>query len=248
MESRTRSTDERFYGVVVGLVVDNLDPLEQGRVKVRLPDFAIESEWCRVSNLYAGNQYGAAFVPEVGDEVLVAFIHGDMRLPIVLGGLYNGKALPPTARAGDKDQKMIRTKGQHEFLMDDTPGKESVQLKTKGGHTVLLDDVAKKVTVKTTSGQEVLLEDSGGKITIKTSGGQSITMDASGIKLTATTITLAGTSLNLGEGAAMSLVLGEAFMTAFNTHTHNCTAPGTPSGPPVPPLTPAVLSKVSKTN
>jgi len=250
MESRTRSTDQRFYGVAEALVVDNQDPEKQGRVKVKFPWFDPDmvSEWCRVSNLYAGNQYGAAFVPEVGDEVLVAFIHGDMRLPIILGGLYNGKDLPPTARADGKDQKMIRTKGQHEFLMDDTPGKESVQLKTKGGHTVLLDDVGKKVTVKTNSGQEVLMEDGGGKVTIKTSGGQSITMDASGIKLTATNITLSGTSIKLGDGAAMSLVLGEAFMTAFNAHTHNCTAPGTPSGPPVPPLTPAVLSKVSKTN
>ena len=269
MESRTRSTEERFYGVVVGTVIDNLDPQEQGRIKVKLQDFGIDSEWCQVSFFYAGNGYGSFFVPEIGDQVLVAFNHGDMLRPIILGSLYNDKDKPPTERTADKDQKMIRTKGKHEFLMDDTPskekvqlktkgehellmdetpGKEKVQLKTKGGHTVLLDDVAKKVTVKTNSGQEVLLEDAGGKVTIKTSGGQSITMDASGIKLTATTITLAGTSLNLGEGAAMSLVLGEAFMTAFNTHTHNCTAPGTPSGPPVPPLTPAVLSKVSKTN
>lgn len=250
MEPRSTTTDKRYYGVVGATIVDNIDPEKMGRVKIKYPwfDASMESEWCQVMNLYAGNDYGSVFVPEVGDSVLVAFELGDMRKPFVLGGLYNDKALPPTAREAAKDQKMIRTKGQHEFLLDDTPGKESVQLKTKGGHSVVLDDVAKTVTVKTNSGQEVALEDSGSKVTIKTSGGQSITMDASGIKLTATSITLSGTSISLGDGAAMSLVLGEAFMAAFNAHTHNCTAPGTPSGPPVPPLTPAVLSKVSKTN
>lgn len=248
MESRTRSTDQRFYGVAEGLVVDNLDPQKQGRVKVKFPWFdpGMDSEWCRVSNLYAGNNYGSVFIPEIGDEVLVAFIHGDMRLPIIIGGLYNGKDLPPTAREAAKDQKMIRTKGEHEFLMDDSPGKESVQLKTKGGHTVLLDDVAKKVTVKTNAGQEVTMEDGGGKVTVKTSGGQSITMDGSGIKLTATSITLSGTSIKLGDGAASSLVLGEALLALFNTHIHP-TGVG-PSGPPAVPMTAAVLSKVSKTN
>ncbi|HWS89099.1 MAG TPA: phage baseplate assembly protein V [Pyrinomonadaceae bacterium] len=248
MQPRSATTDKRYYGVAGGTVVDNLDPEKMGRVKVKFPwfDEGMDSEWCQVVNLYAGSGYGSFFVPEVGDSVLVAFEFGDMRKPFVLGGLYNDKALPPTARESGKDQKMIRTKGQHEFLLDDTPGKESVRLKTNGGHTVQLDDVAKTVTVKTASGQEVTMEDSGGKVSIKTSGGQSITMDASGIKLTATNITLSGTSISLGEGAAMPLVLGTALLAAFNTHIHP-TAVG-PSGPPVVPLTPAVLSKVTKTN
>lgn len=247
LEPRSRSTDQRFYGVAEALVVDNLDPEKQGRVKVKFPwfDSGMDSEWCRVSNLYAGNDYGSLFVPEVGDEVLVAFIHGDMRLPIILGGLYNGQDLPPTAREASKDQKMIRTKGQHEFLLDDTPGKESVQLKTKGGHNVLLDDAAQKVTVKTTSGQEVVMEDAGGKITIKTSSGASITMDASGITLKATSVTLSAASVGLGGSGGQPLVLGTALLTAFNTHVHP-TGVG-PSGPPAVPLTPAVLSTVSKT-
>ena len=50
---------------------------------------------CRMCNSYAGNNYGFYFVPQVGDEVLVAFIQGDMRLPVILGGLYNGKDKPP---------------------------------------------------------------------------------------------------------------------------------------------------------
>lgn len=259
MESRTRSTDERFYGVVVGTVLDNLDPLEQGRVKVKLQDFDIESEWCLVSNFYAGNGYGSFFVPEVGDQVLVAFIHGDMRHPIILGGLYNDKDKPPTARTDDKDQKMIRTKGQHEILLDDTPGEERVQLKTKGGHVVDLSDVDKKITVKSTGenqlvlddsdqsvtirtqgGQQIVMKDVGQTITIETGSGESIEISMTGITVKANSVTLDSRSIDLGSGGE-PVLLGIKFLTLFNTHVHP-TAVG-PTGPPTPPILPVqVLS------
>ena len=247
MQPRSRSTDQRFYGVAEALVVDNVDPEGQGRVKVKFPWFdpGMDSEWCRVSNLYAGNDYGSFFVPEVGDEVLVAFIHGDMRLPIILGGLYNGQDKPPTTRESSKDQKMIRTKGRHELLMDDTPGQESVTVTTKGGHKVTLDDTGMKATVETSGGQKVSMEDAGGKVTIETSTGASITMDATGVTVKATSITLSAASVGLGGSGGQPLVLGTALLTAFNTHIPP-TAVG-PTGPPAPPLTPAVLSTTSKT-
>ena len=77
------------------------DPEHECRVTLRFPFFdgaTAETDWCRVVQPYAGNGYGAVFVPEEGDEVLVAFVHGDMRFPIVLGGLYNGQDKPPTDR------------------------------------------------------------------------------------------------------------------------------------------------------
>lgn len=246
MEPRSRSTDQRFYGVAEALVVDNLDPEGQGRVKVKFPWFdpGMDSEWCRVSNLYAGNDYGSFFVPEVGDEVLVAFIHGDMRLPVILGGLYNGQDLPPSKREAARDQKMIRTKGKHELLMDDTPGKEAVQVTTKGGHKVTLDDVGKKATVETSGGQQVTMEDAGGKVTIKTSTGASITMDASGVTVTATSVTLSAPSVGLGGTAGQPLVLGPAFMALFSAHVHP-TAVG-PTGPPVPVPAPGLMTTATK--
>src|SRR5262245_64193000 len=93
MMPRSRSTDQRYYGVAAARVTYVNYTQELGRVKLKFPwfDQNMETEWCRVRQFYAGNQYGAFFIPEVGDEVLVSFIHGDMRLPIILGGLYNGK-------------------------------------------------------------------------------------------------------------------------------------------------------------
>ncbi|MCI0392757.1 MAG: phage baseplate assembly protein V [Acidobacteria bacterium] len=96
-QSRTRTTDNRFYGVEEGIVTSvDQNISKEGRVKVKLirRDDQMELE-CRLCNSHAGNNYGFYFVPVVGDEVLVAFIQGDMRLPIILGGLYNGKDKPP---------------------------------------------------------------------------------------------------------------------------------------------------------
>lgn len=250
--SRTRSTDKRFYGVMQGIVTQLNDDLgKEGRVKVQFPwfDDQMETEWCRVRQFYAGNGYGAFFVPEVGDEVLVAFIHGDMRLPVILGGLYNGKDKPPTYRSSSQDQKMLRTKGNHEILLDDTPRKKRVRIKTDGGHTADLSDADKKISIQSSGGQKVVIDDSANRITVE-SKGKTITVDGSSgtITLSGMTIVLDGASVQLGgSGASQSLVLGEAFMALFNVHTHTCTAPATPSSPPITPMLPALLSKVSKT-
>ena len=151
---RARSTDRRYYGVVEAIVVEN-EGDDEGRVKVKFPWFdggGSVTEWCRVSQLYAGGGYGSVFVPEKDDEVLVAFIHGDMRFPIVLGGMYNGVDKPPTARTDGKDQKIIRTKVGHEVLLDD--GAKEIRITTADGGTVTVTAtgeiklVAKKVTIE----------------------------------------------------------------------------------------------------
>jgi len=250
--SRTRSTDKRFYGVVQGVVTDvNDSDGQEGRAKVQFPwfDDQMETEWCRVCEFYAGNGYGAFFVPEVGDEVLVAFIHGDMRMPIVIGGLYNGKDKPPTHRSADLDQKMIRTKAGNELLFDDTSGKQRVRITTQGGHQADLSDVDQKITLQSSGGQTVVVDDSARSITLRTGSG-TITIDGGSgtITLGGMTVVLNAPSVALGGTAAPhQLVLGDVLLPLFNAHTHICTLPGAPSGPPVPPLTPAVLSLISKT-
>jgi uncharacterized protein involved in type VI secretion and phage assembly len=250
--SRTRTTDKRFYGVVQGIVTDVNDGSgKEGRVKVQFPwfDDQMETEWCRVRQFYAGNGYGAFFIPEVGDEVLIAFVHGDMRLPIVLGGLYNGNDKPPTHRDSSQDQKMIRTKGQHELLFDDTPNKTRVRIKTSGGHVADLSDVDKKINIQSNGGQTVVIDDSGSKITVQT-GGSTIEVDASGtITLTGTSVVLNAPSVSLGgSSAAHPVVWGDLLLTWLSTHVHTCTAPATPSSPPVVPPPPAMLSTISKTS
>ena len=88
-----QARNDRFYGVVVGIVTNNQDPENMHRVKVRFPWLSndVESNWARVAAPMAGKGRGAYFLPEVDDEVLVAFEHGQVDHPFVVGCLWNGK-------------------------------------------------------------------------------------------------------------------------------------------------------------
>jgi uncharacterized protein involved in type VI secretion and phage assembly len=254
---RSRSTDKRIYGVVEALVVDNADPDKEGRIKVRFPwfDGSTITEWCRVAQLYAGNGYGSLLVPEVGDEVLVAFVHGDMRFPIILGGLYNGKDKPPSHRDSSTDQKLLRTKGGHELLLDDSASQQRVRAKTNGGHEVDLDDTGKKVTVKSSGGHNVELDDSAMTVTITDSSGQSVKLDASSITIQASvsvsvkasSVSIDASTVSLGSGASHPVLFADLFEGIFNSHVHVAAGFGAPTGPPIPQILPVMVSQVTKT-
>ena len=101
MEAAPRETNHEaggyLKGVSIGLVTQNQDPDGLCRVKVRFPwhDKPTESYWARLAVPMAGDDRGVVMIPEVGDEVLVAFEREDLRFPYVLGGLWNGKDKPP---------------------------------------------------------------------------------------------------------------------------------------------------------
>ncbi len=236
-DERAAQHDRKYYGVTVGIVTANEDPDKLGRVKLNFPTFDgghTETEWCRVAQLYAGNSsgsagpYGSVFVPEVGDEVLVAFKQGDMRFPYVLGGLYSEVDTPPVERSASKDVKMLRTKAGHELTFDDSSGAQRVRVRTAGGQVIDLDDGGAKISITNGKGAEIVLD--GPNVTIK-----------------ATLLKLAGTQIELGDGATQAVPLGTQLVSLLAAHTHNVTVPGAPTGPPIPPITPALLSTSVKT-
>jgi uncharacterized protein involved in type VI secretion and phage assembly len=170
----------RIHGVVIGIVTNNQDPDKLGRVKVKFPWLSDqdESDWARVAAPMAGKGRGAFFLPEVDDEVLVAFEHGDARVPYVIGALWNGKDAPPRDNGdGKNDQRVIHSRAGHELVFDDNDQKGQVMVKTKGGHQVLLDDTAQgpKVMVKSSAGHQIVLDDSPGQenITIQDKTGSN---------------------------------------------------------------------------
>ena len=231
-EFQAGALDKRYHGVVIGVVTSIVDPDNLGRVMVKFPwyDDQTQTMWCRVAYPYAGPGYGFFAVPEKDSEVLVAFDHGDMRIPYILGGLHNGVDKPATYRKEDdvRDEKLLRTRGGHQLLLRDTKSKTLIELTTSGGHKLEMDDAGKKVTLTTAAGEQVVLES--GKVTV-----------------TAKQVTLNASKVELGPSASQSLIFGEAFMTLFNAHVHTSSIPGTPTSPPVTPMTPAVLSTISKT-
>lgn len=199
---RAQSLDRKLFGVFTGIVEKNDDPDHEGKVKLRFPwlDDATISDWCRVLQPYAGPSYGAVFTPETQSEVLVAFVHGDMNEPVVIGGLYNGVDKPPAHHDGTRqDVKMIRTKAGHVFRLDDSAQARAIELKTAGGHDVVLDDQHRKVTVSTSGGHQIAMDDQGRKIEIKASGGVGkVTIDSTGnVTIEGTDIQVKGTAIEL---------------------------------------------------
>jgi phage baseplate assembly protein V len=195
--SRSRTADRRFYGVAEALVADVRDPEKECRVKLRFPWFDSKqvTDWCRIANLFAGNGYGDTWTPELEDEVLVAFIHGDLRFPVVLGGLYNGKDKPPRPRTADTNQKTLRTKAGHEVLLDDSSSSLGVEVITSAGHRLRLDDVKNQITLEISGGPSIVMSKNGGDMQIKAT---SITLDA-------TTITIKASSTLTGSGNPIKL-------------------------------------------
>ena len=155
----------RIFGVVVGLVTNNQDPESMGRVKVQFPWLSSSDEryWARVAAPMAGNNRGAYFLPEVNDEVLVAFEHGDVRAPYVLGALWNGQDVPPRTNSdGKNNERVIRSRNGHEFVFNDDSQGGHVQIKTNAGHLFILDDTSgqEKITVQDKTGNNTIVIDS----------------------------------------------------------------------------------------
>src|SRR6266536_6725356 len=149
---------DRVYGVVIGIVTNNDDPDGLGRVKVRFPwlSDSDESWWARIATPMAGNQRGVQFPPEVEDEVLVAFQHGDVRFPYVLGGLWNGKDAPPESKPLDGDGKVakrvVKSRSGHLIRFDDTDGSEKIEIVDKSEkNSIVIDTANNTVTVQADS-------------------------------------------------------------------------------------------------
>ena len=128
----------RVYGMVVGVVTNNKDPDALGRVKVKFPWLSDtdESHWARVVTPMAGGGRGFYFLPEVDDEVLVGFEHGDVGLPYVLGSLWNGKDKPPEKNDDGKNNlRVIKSRSGHLIRLDDTDAKERSRSSTGAQRT-----------------------------------------------------------------------------------------------------------------
>jgi uncharacterized protein involved in type VI secretion and phage assembly len=146
MMSALEAADQRFNGVVIGIVSDVDDPDGIGRVQVTLPWYGDDyAEWARVSQLYAGNGYGSTWIPEVHGEVLVAFAHGDMRWPYVIGCLHGKVDPPPVSRSASTDVRTLRTPSGSELSFDEQKG--VITLRTAGGATVTLDEKNGELTL-----------------------------------------------------------------------------------------------------
>jgi phage baseplate assembly protein V len=126
--------------VYAGVVVDARDPKRLGRVRVSLPLFD-EERWARLATLAAGARRGTWFVPEEGDEVLVAFERGEARRPLVVGALWSAAQRPPES---NPERTLLRTKHGATIVFDDGTG--SMEISDANGNAVTLTSAGINIT------------------------------------------------------------------------------------------------------
>jgi len=196
----------RLAGVVVGVVTNNQDPDSLGRVKVKFPWLSAgdESHWARIAAPMAGIERGFYFLPEVDDEVLVAFEHGDIRFPYVLGALWNGVDKPPADNSdGNNNVRVIKSRSGHIIRLNDESGAEKIEIIDKSEKNSIVFDTANN-TITVTTDKDIVLSAAQGtikldaqKIEMKSSADTKIESGAGMDVKASATMNLKGATVNI---------------------------------------------------
>lgn len=170
-------------GVIVAEVVDNHElaagKVPIARVKVQYPSFGdkLTSAWAPCVSPMAGDGTGFYALPEKGEQVLVAFVGGDLAGPYVIGRLWNVGATPPVTNVdGKNDKKVIKSRAGHTITFDDTADVGRLVVEDGKGSTITLNALDGSVTI---SAKQNLAIKAGGTISLEAAGGATkLTMDA----------------------------------------------------------------------
>lgn len=173
-------------GLQIGIVTAlQDDPDGEDRIKVRLPLVSDSEEgvWARVATLDAGDERGTFFRPEIDDEVVVGFLDGDPRFPVVLGQCHSSAKPAPETAKDDNHVKGYVSRSKIKLTFDDD--KKVVTLETPGGNKLTLSDDEKTASLVDQNGNKVTLDDGG--ITLEST--KDLTLKASGdVKLEGTNV------------------------------------------------------------
>jgi uncharacterized protein involved in type VI secretion and phage assembly len=187
--------DDKIYGAAIATVIDNIDLLGEARVQLSLPWAPGFEPWARIATLMAGFDRGSFFIPQIGDEVLVAFNHGDIREPFVIGCLWNTTDRPPSVLPTDSvNKRIIRTPLGQEITFDDL--KQSITISNKLQYQLALGPSSSQLA---SAGASVTLDLVGN---VKITGAVSITLEAPSITISGDTVEISGDAgLTLDGGA-----------------------------------------------
>lgn len=174
--------------VMLGRVESVEDPDGLARVEVRFPLHAADVEnaslaWAPVATAFAGSDYGAFLLPGIGDVVVLSFVSGDMRQPIVMGSIWTGEERPIERVGGSNTDRWVITgrAGTRIAIVEEEGGQPMVEVKTPGGPKMTISD------------------EGGGEITLKT-GGSTLKMSPSSVSLKSASITLDGAEVTIKGG------------------------------------------------
>lgn len=266
IESTIRGQRNRYWGKYRAIVVDVNDPQAMGRVKLSIPSVlgTETSDWALPVVPYGGgDQYGFLAVPPVDSAVVAEFLEGDPSQPMWTGAFWRQAAQVPQDHAdAGQPVKVLMTESGHKLVFADMDGEEQITLHSSagaemvmdangslvltdsGGATVKLDVEAGELTVADANGNSLVMSSSG--ITCTDANGNEIKAAGSGVEIkSSATVNIEGAMVTIAGSGGEPLIKGSTFLSLFNSHVHNATAPGAPTSPPVVPLTPAVLTTKS---
>jgi Rhs element Vgr protein len=187
------------------------DPDGEFRVQVALPLLQATQGvgvWARLASMYASKSFGMAFMPEVGDEVVVAFMDSDPRFPVIVGSLFSKARSSPVAPTTANNTKSLVTRSK--LRLDFFEDKKAVQISTPGQQSVRLDDEAGTVTLKDKHGNTVTLAaagitlDSAADIVLKAKGKISLSAGASMQLKSVTQLTLDSAQVSVNATSSLS--------------------------------------------
>lgn len=177
-------------GLHVGIVTKlEGDPDGESRIQVRLPliDPQGDGLWVRVATLDAGNERGSFFLPEIEDEVIVGFLHGDPRQGVMLGMVHSSAKPAPIEASDDNHEKGFVTREKIKCLFNDE--KKSFRVETPGKRIFTLDDDAGEIVVEDPDGNKITLSGDGVVIEssadIQIKAGGDVNIEGTNVNLTA---------------------------------------------------------------
>ena len=184
--TKSETGDNRMPGIVLGVVQSNYAPQMPGRVCVEIPvrdSSANELKWARVAMPYSGSSWGYYFLPEVGDQVLVAFENGNIEKPYVIGCIPKDRNRFLTGSVNPANQcKRIVTKNGNSIEFTDVPESEGSQDKitiqtSNGSHELVLDNQHGRISLSDKSGaNKVEIQTTTGNIQVKTEHKMTISV------------------------------------------------------------------------
>ena len=251
---KTDTGDNRILGVVIGQIVKNYDKDMPGRVCVAVPvrdQSANELQWVRVAMPSGGSGWGHYFLPEAGDQVLLAFEQGNIEKPYVIGCIPkdSDQILKKSVDEDNQYKKIVTRNGNTLYFEDNKEGdgeKDKIRILTaQGGHRIELDNEKKMILLsdqdgsnlirmKTEDGQMEITAQK--KLTIKVGDNIELILNGSNgaVSLKASKINIeASGNMDVKSNSAMKLQAGNLSVEANASLKLSSTGPASLAGTPI---------------
>ncbi len=214
----------KLNGIFPAVVIENVDPNELGRIKVSIPHIGASAgqhsyeTWARIATMMAGMNRGTWFIPDVNDEVLVAFEAGDMSRPCVIGSLWSNTTPPPEKMDKNNNRRVIRSRNGLKLTLDDLSDQESLTIETPHGQKITLKDGPGTIEIVDNNGNTLVLTTNG--ITLNSS--TKVTINASQVEINSSAFNVnAGMSKFSGVVQCDTLISNSVISSSYSPGTGN---------------------------